>query len=627
MSKLRVSNPIIPIMTAQLNRTACTTAALLLIIVLSLLLANTSFAAKNSAQDIADTYKSNHNEQVVVPDAYGRDTPRSTVLGFISALGTNDYMLASNYINTSTTTSPTILVKQFKQALDAGGRFHPDLQINNTPQGDLTADRPPNQERVGSIKIGDKKVPLILERVVSDKGEQYWQFSNITLSAIPSVLKNTSPTLIERYTVTGLENDKIFGYQLTDLIAALVLTIISFILTYILVWLCYHLLAFVYSNVRRHQPPLPSAVILPLTIVIMALTLSEIMVYAGLSVALREPLNRFVEIASWVALTWLLLQMVDVVFTRAVDLSYKRNYIERVSVIGLMRKLVKAVLLIVAIILIFGNLGFDLTTGIAALGIGGLALALGAQKTIENLVGSVVVVADAPVSIGDYCKFETFEGTVMDVGIRSSRVRTLNRTIVTVPNGDFSSIPIENFAARDMFRFFHQLYIKRSTNVNLVYEMMKAVNQLLDKHHLTNQQWNQVYIIELRQDCYVIQLQAYIDATKITEFYDRQNLLLIDVLNKVEEYSVEHALPTQELVISQSELEHQLEKDRRENNKPKENTSNLSNQSDIKNRTSQDSTERGSTAQKLDKKNKRLKRNYIFNKLKALKSKHFSKQS
>ncbi|MFP3334728.1 mechanosensitive ion channel, partial [Pseudomonas sp. SIMBA_064] len=90
----------------------------------------------------------------------------------------------------------------------------------------------------------------------------------------------------------------------------------------------------------------------------------------------------------------------------------------------------------------------DLTTGIAALGVGGLALALGAQKTIENLVGSVVVVADSPVRIGDYCKFGTYEGTVIDIGIRSSRVRTLSRTIVTVPNGDFSSMQIENFTSR-----------------------------------------------------------------------------------------------------------------------------------------------------------------------------------
>ena len=451
---------------------------------------NISYAAESSILDSADSYKSNHNDKVLITDSFGRDTPRSTVLGFISALGANDYRLASEYINTSNAADPIKTVRQFKQALDAGGRFHPDLQISNAVQGDLSDQMPPNQERVGSISIDNQKSPLILEKVVSIKGENYWQFSNETLDSVPTLLAYTQPTLIERYTNSDLADKKIFGYPLTDLIAAFVLTIVSFLLTYVLVWLCYQFIKAVHLRVRNASLPLPSRVVLPLALVIMALTLSEIMVYAGLSVALREPLNRFTEIASWLALTWLMLQIVDVIFSRAITLSYKTNHIERVSIIGLMSKMVKALLFILAIIFIFGNLGFDLTTGIAALGIGGLALALGAQKTIENLVGSVVVVTDAPVSIGDYCKFENYEGTVVDIGIRSSRMRTLTRTIVTVPNGDFSSIPIENFSARDMYRFFHSLYIKRDANINLVSEMIAAIEVFLNEHTLTNDEWN-----------------------------------------------------------------------------------------------------------------------------------------
>lgn len=291
----------------------------------------------------------------------------------------------------------------------------------------------------------------------------------------------------------------------------------------------------------------------------MALILSEVMVYAGVSVTLREPINRYTDIASWLSTTWLLLRVIDAIFTRAVNLSYKKNYTERVSILGLLRKIVKALLLIFATIVIFGNLGFDLTTGIAALGVGGLALALGAQKTIENLVGSVVVVADSPVRIGDYCKFGTYEGTVIDIGIRSSRVRTLTRTIVTVPNGDFSSMQIENFTSRDMFRFLHQLYIKRTADIDVVFKMVKHLDKFLDEHELTNQEWNQVNILELRQDCYIIQLQAYINVTGIIEFYEKQDVLFVDILMQVRKYDVEHALPTQQLIVKQPELQDQLE--------------------------------------------------------------------
>ncbi|WP_227697645.1 mechanosensitive ion channel family protein [Psychrobacter cibarius] len=537
-----------------------------LVMLLSALLPNNAFAAEASALGMGGS-TSEESASTPIPDSFGRDTPRHTVQGFISALGENDYLLASNYLNLSKSDNPTTIVRQFKQALDAGGRFQPDLQINNTPEGNLTDQLPPSQENVGAINVGEKSVPLILERVVSKQGEQYWQFSTDTLSSVPEVIENTEPTLVSRYTFDSLEGKKLFGYQVADLAAALMMTVGSFVFTYIMVWLLYHLLRIVYPRVRGVPLPLPDKVVLPLAVVIMALILSEVMVYAGVSVTLREPINRFTEIASWLALTWLLLRVIDAIFTRAVNLSYKKNYTERVSILGLLRKVVKALLLIFAVIVIFGNLGFDLTTGIAALGVGGLALALGAQKTIENLVGSVVVVADSPVRIGDYCKFGTYEGTVIDIGIRSSRVRTLTRTVVTVPNGDFSSMQIENFTSRDMFRFFHQLYIKRTADIDVVFKMVKDLDEFIDEHYLTNQEWNQVNILELRQDCYIIQLQAYVNANGVTEFYDKQNVLFVDLLNQVAKYDVEHALPTQQLIVNKTELEHHIENEMENKNK------------------------------------------------------------
>ncbi|KRU22217.1 mechanosensitive ion channel family protein [Psychrobacter piscatorii] len=531
---------------------------LLLAMILSIVLPRTAFAVDAGSLGVGGD-SSEETVATPLPDSFGRDTPRHTVQGFISALGENDYLLASNYLNLSKSDNPTTVVRQFKQALDAGGRFQPDLQISNTPEGNLTDQLPPNQENVGVINIGEKSVSLLLEKVVSKENEQYWQFSSETLSSIPEVIENSEPTLVSRYTVDSLDGKKLFGYQLADLVAALSMIVSSFVLTYIAVWLLYHLLRIVYPRVRGVPLPLPDKVILPLSVVIMALILSEVMVYAGVSVTLREPVNRFTDIASWLALTWLLLRVIDAIFTRAVNLSYKKNYTERVSILGLMRKVVKALLLIFAVIVIFGNLGFDLTTGIAALGVGGLALALGAQKTIENLVGSVVVVADSPVRIGDYCKFGTYEGTVIDIGIRSSRVRTLTRTVVTVPNGDFSSMQIENFTSRDMFRFFHQLYLKRTADIDVVFKMVKDLDEFLNEHYLTNQEWNQVNILELRQDCYVIQLQAYINANNVMEFYDKQNVVFVDVLNQVAKYDVEHALPTQQLIVNQAELEHHME--------------------------------------------------------------------
>ncbi|MGO9258667.1 MAG: mechanosensitive ion channel family protein [Bryobacteraceae bacterium] len=103
----------------------------------------------------------------------------------------------------------------------------------------------------------------------------------------------------------------------------------------------------------------------------------------------------------------------------------------------------------VALAAVLSSWGYNTTPVMAGLGVGGVALALAAQKTIENLFGGVAVITDRPVAVGDFCKFGDLVGTVEDIGLRSTRVRTLNRTSLTVPNSLFSSMTLENFSKRD----------------------------------------------------------------------------------------------------------------------------------------------------------------------------------
>ena len=226
----------------------------------------------------------------------------------------------------------------------------------------------------------------------------------------------------------------------------------TYLLSLLLSWILYLIYLGIYrfnhrkdADKGKHNNPVDRRVIVPMAMVLTGIVIKELMLLVGINLIIRNFVERMADILSWVALAWLLLRIIDILFKRADRLAIIGNHPERVSVLGLIRKVIKVLLLVLATIVILGNLGFDLTTGIAALGIGGLALALGAQKTIENLVGSVSLVADQPINVGDYCKFGSQEGTVEDIGIRSTRIRTSNRTLVTIPNGSFSSMSIENF--------------------------------------------------------------------------------------------------------------------------------------------------------------------------------------
>ena len=161
----------------------------------------------------------------------------------------------------------------------------------------------------------------------------------------------------------------------------------------------------------------------------------QAVILIGVQVVARGATDWIAVALLWLASAVLCLRLIDLLadYLRAVIVPEERR--TSLAALILLRKVAKALILALLTVQILEILGFDVTTAIAALGIGGLALALGAQKTVENLVGSVNVVADRPVEVGDFCKFGDISGTVEDIGIRSTKVRTSARTIVTVPNG------------------------------------------------------------------------------------------------------------------------------------------------------------------------------------------------
>ena len=130
-------------------------------------------------------------------------------------------------------------------------------------------------------------------------------------------------------------------------------------------------------------------------------------------------------------------------------------------------------------IAVLENFGFNVTGVLAALGVGGLAVALAAQKTVENLFGGVTLIADQPVRVGDLCRFGDRTGTVEDIGLRSTRLRTPERTVVSVPNGEFASMQLENFAPRDRIRLQAMLALRYETTPAQMRAVLSAISKLL----------------------------------------------------------------------------------------------------------------------------------------------------
>jgi len=208
-------------------------------------------------------------------------------------------------------------------------------------------------------------------------------------------------------------------------------------------------------------------------------------------------------------------------------------------------RFLKITIVLLTIAAILSAWGYNTTTILAGLGVGGLAIALAAQKTVENLFGGVAVITDRPVAVGDFCRFGSQVGTVEDVGIRSTRIRTLDRTIVTIPNAEFSAMTLENFSKRDKMWFHITLNLRRDTMPNQVRGLLQSIAQALKEY--PGVQTGPLPIRFIGVGTYSLDLEvfAYILTSNFDEFLQIQQELLLWILDAVQAAGTALAVPTQ----------------------------------------------------------------------------------
>jgi MscS family membrane protein len=152
------------------------------------------------------------------------------------------------------------------------------------------------------------------------------------------------------------------------------------------------------------------------------------------------------------AFFWMSARSVDVGAELLVSSPWGRTRASSRSLVPLASRVTKLAVAALAVVALLSELGYPVASLLAGLGIGGVALALAAQKTVENLFGAFSIGADRPFSEGDTVKFEDVTGTVEQIGLRSTRIRTADRTLVTVPNGRLADMRVESLTARDRMR-------------------------------------------------------------------------------------------------------------------------------------------------------------------------------
>jgi MscS family membrane protein len=221
------------------------------------------------------------------------------------------------------------------------------------------------------------------------------------------------------------------------------------------------------------------------------------------------------------------------------------------SVLPLGRQIAKLALFLIAILAVVSAWGYNTGTILAGLGVGGLAIALAAQKTIENLFGGISVIGDRPVLVGDFCRFGTHIGTVTDIGLRSTRIRTLDRTIVSVPNSQFSTMELENYSARDKIWFHVTLNLRRDTTSDQLLQVLSSVQEILKQHSKVEVGDIPVRFVGIGTYSLDVEVFAYVTTSDYDVFLGIQQELLLKMLQAVERAGAALAVPLLESIHAQ----------------------------------------------------------------------------
>lgn len=270
-------------------------------------------------------------------------------------------------------------------------------------------------------------------------------------------------------------------------------------------------------------------------------------------VNITGPLMQTIATASsacvWAASAWLTYQALQLIYDRVLQRAPLTSG-------GLDSSLLRTGYRVISFaisILIVGygatRIGIPIYGVVAGLGVGGLAIALAAQPTIENLIGGIILYADRIVRIGDFCQFDDLAGTVEEIGIRSTRIRALDRTLITIANADLAKRKITNFSQRDVFLFRHKIGLTYETKGETIPALLAAIRDRLEAHPAVLSQPLRVRLVEYGDFSINIDVYANISAFDMSAFLAVQEELLIDIRAIIDAHGSDLALPATQVYL------------------------------------------------------------------------------
>lgn len=484
-------------------------------------------------------------------DPLGRDTPYGTVFGFLQAAQSGNYNIAAQYLQMSPAhrqSEGDTVAAHLKVVLDRA--YTGNLRnVSTLPEGVPQEGVPLGRQKLGTLSSGDAEADLDLVRVSDPNAGKIWLFSSDTLAKLPDLYDQVEARQVERRLPPWLVKHQFAGMPLWQWLALILMVPLAAAASWLLLVVLEVPLRWWARKRGQEDIEHWRSVSGPMWLLVGTAIHRILARYLGMPLLPHYYYAQVAGIAGIIGANWILWRLIRWSLQRVRKRALARGLGGTGSLMLLGERIVKALVFLTAVFLILGRLGFNMTTALAGLGIGGLAIGFGAQQTIANLFGGVSVLGDEVIRVGDVCKFGDRTGTVEDIGLRSTRVRTDERTLLAIPNGTVATINIENLSRRDKILFKTVFGLRSETSADHLRYVLAEIRRVLYSHSKIETKTVRVRLTELAASSINVELFCYVLTRDVNEFTAIREDLLLRIMNLVEDSGTGFALPSQTLYL------------------------------------------------------------------------------
>ncbi len=484
------------------------------------------------------------------PDPYNRGTPRGSMYGFLRSARDGDYESAAEHLDLRRLSAAERALgpeyaRRLKVVLDQ--TFWVDLAEMSPDNSGLSGDGlPAYQDRVGQIPTPDGAVDILIQRVPrADDGVRIWKVSAATVAQVPELYALFEPVWLEEWLPAVFFQHQLLHVALWKWVALVLILGVASLLAWLIAGTTTRLLGALFTRRSGGIDPrivelVQGPVRLAWTVILFASGHRSL----GLSLEFTGTLQMLERFTLVLAVAWAFFRLIDLAALNLRVRAEARGNVGLIPVLVPGAKFAKLVVLLMGALGVLGTLGVNISAAVAGLGVGGIAVALAAQRTLENLFGGVSLFADRPVQVGDFFRYGENVGTVEEIGLRSTRIRTLDRTVVTIPNAEFSNLQLENFALRDRMRLWAILGVRYETTPDQLRYLLARLREILLAHPRVTADPARVRFVSFGAYSLDLEVFAYVDTRDWNDFLAVREDLYLRFMDAVKESGTGFAFPS-----------------------------------------------------------------------------------